>query len=95
MQGRCELLLEFVYLDLFERTAGGVLTEADLVALEWRLIADPRAGSWSDIAAASGRPEWDDGEWAGEEERGSFICTLSEGRGCTCSWRSPRAGRRL
>jgi hypothetical protein len=44
MPGPRELLLEFVYLDLFERTARGMLTEEDLVALELRLIADPRAG---------------------------------------------------
>ena len=37
-------LLEFVYIHLFERTARGVLTEGDLIALEWRLLANPRSG---------------------------------------------------
>lgn len=39
-----EPFLEFVYLDLFERTARGVVTEGDLIALEWRLLANPRSG---------------------------------------------------
>lgn len=44
MSWRPEPYLEFVYLDLFERTARGVLTDEELIALEWRLVENPRSG---------------------------------------------------
>jgi hypothetical protein len=37
-------LLEFVYLALFERTRKGVLSDAEMKAVEDELLADPRAG---------------------------------------------------
>jgi hypothetical protein len=37
-------LLEFVYLALFERTRKGVLTDAEVKALEDELLANPQAG---------------------------------------------------
>lgn len=36
--------LEFVYLPLFERTRKGVLTDAEVQAVEDELLANPRAG---------------------------------------------------
>lgn len=38
-------LLEFVYLDLFERTRKGVLDDAEMKTLEDDLLANPRAGA--------------------------------------------------
>jgi hypothetical protein len=37
-------LLEFVYLELFERTRKGVLTDLEVKAVEDELLANPRAG---------------------------------------------------
>lgn len=37
-------LLEFVYLGLFERTRKGVLTDAEMKAVEDALLANPRGG---------------------------------------------------
>ncbi|HEX2206899.1 MAG TPA: type II toxin-antitoxin system RelE/ParE family toxin [Longimicrobium sp.] len=37
-------LLEFVYLNLFERTRKGVLTDAEMKEVEDELLANPRAG---------------------------------------------------
>lgn len=37
-------LVEFVYLALFERTRKGVLTDAEMKAVEDELLANPRAG---------------------------------------------------
>jgi hypothetical protein len=37
--------LEFVYLALFERTRKGVLTDAEVKAVEDELLANPRAGA--------------------------------------------------
>jgi hypothetical protein len=37
--------LEFVYLDLFERARKGVLTDAEMKAVEDELLASPRAGA--------------------------------------------------
>jgi hypothetical protein len=42
-QGAGELL-EFVYLELFERTRKGVLGDAEMKAVEDELLANPRAG---------------------------------------------------
>ena len=42
-QGAGELL-EFVYLELFERTRKGVLSDAEMKAVEDELLANPRAG---------------------------------------------------
>lgn len=43
--GRGEVeLLEFVYLNLFERTRKGVLTDAEMKEVEDELLANPRAG---------------------------------------------------
>lgn len=44
-------LLEFVYLALFERTRKGVLSDAEMKAVEDELLADPRAGV---VMAATG-----------------------------------------
>lgn len=38
------VLLEFVYLGLFERTRKGVLTDAEMKQVEDELLANPRAG---------------------------------------------------
>jgi hypothetical protein len=38
-------LLEFVYLGLFERTRKGVLTEAEMKAVEDELLSNPKAGA--------------------------------------------------
>ena len=38
------VLLEFVYLALFERTRKGVLTDAEMKQVEDELLANPRAG---------------------------------------------------
>ena len=43
-QSRGEFL-EFVYLALFERTRKGVLTDAEVKAVEDELLANPRAGA--------------------------------------------------
>lgn len=39
------VLLEFVYLALFERTRKGVLTDAEMKEVEDALLANPRAGA--------------------------------------------------
>ena len=39
------MTLVFVYLPLFERTAGGLLTDEDMQTIENQLLANPRAGA--------------------------------------------------
>lgn len=43
-RGKAQRHLEFVYLDLFERTAAGILNEKDRHVLEDELLENPRRG---------------------------------------------------
>jgi hypothetical protein len=45
IERRGERYLEFVYLKLFERTAGGVISEEEMKAVEDELLENPEKGS--------------------------------------------------